>query len=249
MGKTSLAMGMAEAIAKAGKSVAVFSLEMQKVDLAERSVCGTARVNPANVRQSLASQGEMNRLTSAMQSVGKLPIWIVDDARVTVDDIRAHSHTLHARESLGAIVVDYLQLIMPAPGRKSDSREREVSDMSNALKRLAKELEVPVILLSQLNRKCEERADKKPILSDLRESGAIEQDADVVMFIYRDCLYNRKDDDEAHKRAAEIIIAKQRGGDVGPRDVCFDRVHTRFYDPADEDHGRPNWQDLSEAHA
>jgi replicative DNA helicase len=252
MGKTALAMGMAEAIAKEGKPVAVFSLEMQSVDLAERSVCGAARVNSVNVRQNLISQGEMDRHTSAMQSVGKWPIWVIDDARVTVDDIRAHCHTLHARTPLSAIVVDYLQLIKPTPGRRSDNREREVSEMSNALKSLAKELSVPVVLLSQLNRKCEERADKRPMLSDLRDSGSIEQDADVVMFIYRDCLYNRKDDDEAHKRAAEIIIAKQRGGEAGPREVCFDRVHTRFYDPADEDHGSPDWggqHDLPEAQA
>jgi replicative DNA helicase len=236
MGKSALSMCMAQAVAKTRRDVVVFSLEMSRVALFQRMVCEAARIDSTKIRRGDLSQVDMDRLTAATQQLAKLPISIVSNTTVTVDDIRARCHAIHARNPLGVVVVDYLQLIKPVPGR-SESRERDVAEMSRALKNLASELSVPVVLLSQLNRKCEERADKRPMLSDLRDSGAIEQDADVVMFIYRDHVYDQK----ADERAAEIIIAKQREGQDGPVCVGFDRTHTRFYDLADEDHGRPNW--------
>ena len=224
MGKTALALCMAQSVGIEKKlAAAVFSLEMSKEQLVLRMLCSEARVNSSKVRTGHLGERDFPRLVDAASRIAEAPIFIDDTPAMTVTEMRAKARRLHRENPLALIVVDYLQL-MRSP-QYSHSREQEISDISRSLKALAKELQVPVIALSQLNRSVEQRDNKRPQMSDLRESGAIEQDADVIMFIYRDEVYNKETQD---KGVAELLIAKQRNGPTGTVRVAFAADYTRF---------------------
>lgn len=224
MGKTSLAMCIGAYVAlEAKENVAVFSLEMSKEQLVLRMLCSEAKVDNSKVRTGFLKEGDFPRLVDAASKIAEAPMFIDDTPALTVTEIRAKCRRLHKENPLSLIVIDYLQL-MRSP-LYSQSREQEISDISRSLKAIAKELSVPVIALSQLNRSVESRTDKRPVLSDLRESGAIEQDADVIMFIYRDEVYNQETED---KGVAEVIIGKQRNGPTGMVKLAFDGNTTSF---------------------
>ena len=230
MGKTTLVMNMAEhAAIKAAKPVLVFSMEMPADSLAMRMMSSLGRIDQHRIRTGKLDDDDWPRVTSAVHMLSEAPLFIDDTPALSPGEMRARARRL-AKEhgSLGLIVVDYLQL-MKAPGFSADNRTAEISEISRSLKSLAKELQVPVIALSQLNRSLEQRADKRPVMSDLRESGAIEQDADLICFIYRDEVYN---EDSPDKGTAEIIIAKQRNGPIGRVRVAFIGKFTRFEDLA-----------------
>lgn len=226
MGKTALAlnMGMRAAI-HSDVPVAVFSLEMSMDQLMMRMLGCHGRVDLSRLRSGYLNDEDWSRLYQAAEDLSKAPIYIDDTPALSTMEIRARCRRLKADKGVGLIIVDYLQLMRSS--RNSDSREQEISDISRNLKALAKELEVPVIALSQLNRKVEERSDKRPVLSDLRESGAIEQDADVIVFIYRDAAYN-KAEDNPNKNIAEIIIGKQRNGPIGTMRLAYFGQYTVF---------------------
>jgi replicative DNA helicase len=229
MGKTAFCVGVAQTLALEKKlPVAIFSLEMSKEQLVQRMLCSEAQIDANRLRTGLLHNNDWNRLAMAMGKLGEAPIYIDDSAAVSALDIRAKARRLKAeKKDLGLIVIDYIQLMQ---GRKqTDNRVQEVSEISRSLKTLARELSVPVIALSQLSRAVEQRQNKRPMLSDLRESGSIEQDADVVMFIYRDEYYNPESD---QKGEAEIIIAKQRNGPTGTVDLLFQSSITRFLNKA-----------------
>jgi len=219
MGKTAFALNIAtHAAAEARIPAAIFSLEMAKEQLALRMLCSEAKVDAHKLRGGFLSESDWPRLTRAAGALAEAPIFIDDTPGISALEMRAKSRRLKAEHNLGLVVVDYLQLMR---GRAdSDTREQEISDISRSLKALAKELSVPVIALSQLNRRVEERGDKRPQLADLRESGAIEQDADVIIFLYRDDVYN-KSDDNPNKGKAEIIIGKQRNGPTDKFELAF----------------------------
>ncbi|MCE5336732.1 MAG: replicative DNA helicase [Desulfobacteraceae bacterium] len=223
MGKTALALNIARnAAQKSGVPVGFFSLEMSKEQLAMRLLCMEALVDSHKIRTGFLSQHEGAKLISAANSLD-VPIYIDDTPAITPLELRAKARRMMT-EGLGMVVVDYLQLMK---GRETaDRREQEISEISRSLKGLAKELDIPVIALAQLNRKVEERADKKPMLSDLRESGAIEQDADVIMFIYRDEIYTKQACKEPG--VADIIIGKQRNGPTGEVKLTYIDTYTRF---------------------
>jgi replicative DNA helicase len=230
MGKTTLAMNMAEnAAIDSKKPVLVFSMEMPADSLAMRMMSSLGRIDQHRVRTGKLTDEDWPRVTSAVHILSEASIFIDDTPALSPGEVRARARRL-AKEhgQLGLIVIDYLQL-MKAPGFKSDNRTGEISEISRSLKTLAKELSTPVIALSQLNRSLEQRHDKRPIMSDLRESGAIEQDADLICFIYRDEVYN---EDSPDKGIAEIIIAKQRNGPIGRVRVAFLGKYTRFEDLA-----------------
>ncbi len=240
IGKTSLAMNIAlHAARKEGKAVGVFSLEMPSVQLVTRLLATAARVDMKKLRGGRLSQIDMEKITETANELFNLKLFIDDSGALSSFDLRAKARRLKAKEpDLGLIVIDYLQL-MHQKG-KVESRQLEVSEISRALKQLAKELMLPVIALSQLNRKVEERKGGKPMLSDLRESGAIEQDADVVMFIHRD---DEGEDgegggDNSFKTTipVELIIAKQRNGPIGSVDLLFLSEYTRFESKARGDY-------------
>lgn len=225
---TAYALNVAENVAiKNRKAVALFSLEMSKDQLVQRMLCARAEVDATRVRTGQLTENDWARLGQAMSEIGEAPIFIDDSAGITIMEIRGKCRRLKAQQGeLGLIVIDYLQLI---EGRGSDSRINQISDISRGLKLLARELDVPVIALSQLSRAVESRNDKRPMLSDLRDSGSIEQDADIVMFIYRDEYYNP----ESEKAGiAEIMIAKQRNGPVGTIELLFQSNITKFKNPA-----------------
>ncbi|MBA2711900.1 MAG: replicative DNA helicase [Tatlockia sp.] len=230
MGKTTLVMNMAEhAAIKSGLPVLVFSMEMPSDSLAMRMMSSLGRIDQHRIRTGKLTDDDWPRVTSAVHMLSEAPLFIDDTPAMSPSEMRARSRRL-AKEhgQLGLIVVDYLQL-MQVPGYKGDNRTAEISEISRSLKSLAKELEVPVVALSQLNRSLEQRHDKRPVMSDLRESGAIEQDADLICFIYRDEVYN---DESPDKGVAEIIIAKQRNGPIGKVRVAFLGKYTRFEDLA-----------------
>lgn len=228
MGKTAFALNIVEnAAIEAGVVCGVFSLEMSKEQLVQRMLCSRAEVDASKLRGGFLAESDWPRLTRAAGLLAEAPIYIDDTPALNVLEMRAKARRLQLEHDLGLIVVDYLQL-MRGVGR-IESREREISDISRSLKALAKELKVPIIALSQLNRGVEARQDKRPQLSDLRESGAIEQDADVIMFIYRDEMYNRESADAGK---AEIIIGKQRNGPTGKAMLAFRSSLTRFDDLA-----------------
>ena len=233
MGKTAFALNVARNAAVDGNvPVAIFSLEMSKEQLSMRLLCAEARVDSSRVRSGYFSQDDWNSLTGAASVLSQAPIYIDDSADISSIDIRAKSRRLKMEKDLGLVIIDYLQLMR---GRvSSERRDLEISEISRSLKSLAKELDVPVIALSQLNRKLEERSEKRPMLSDLRESGSIEQDADVVAFIYRDEVYN-KDENNPSRGKAEIILGKQRNGPIGSAHLVFLHSYTRFENPAPED--------------
>ncbi len=225
MGKTALCTGFAQhAAVELNIPVAIFSLEMSREQLVQRMLCSLADIDAHRLRTGYLQNTDCNRRAMAMGRLGEAPIFIDDSAVTTALDIRAKCRRLKAeQQSLGLVVIDYIQLMQ---GRKvTDNRQQEISEISRSLKQLARELHVPVIALSQLSRAVEGRQSKKPMLSDLRESGAIEQDADIVMFIYRDEYYNQ----ESERRGeADIIIAKQRNGPVGEVQLLFQSSITRF---------------------
>jgi replicative DNA helicase len=224
MGKTALAINMAEhVVIKTGRPVVVFSLEMPGEQLAMRMMSSLARIDQHKVRTGKLEDEDWPRLTSAVSLLADAPLFIDDTAAMTPTEIRARCRRLKREHDLGLVVVDYLQL-MQVPGGK-ESRAMEISEISRSLKALAKELDVPVVALSQLNRSLEQRPDKRPRMADLRESGAIEQDADVIVFIYRDEVYNPE---SADKGKAEIIVAKQRNGPIGTVPLTFLGQYTRF---------------------
>tara|TARA_R110002126_G_scaffold106938_1_gene242137 strand:- start:23978 stop:25369 length:1392 start_codon:yes stop_codon:yes gene_type:complete len=230
MGKTSLVMNIAEHVAiEAKKPVLVFSMEMPSDSLAMRMMSSLGRIDQNNIRTGKLNDDDWSRVTSTVHMLSEAPIFVDDSPSLSPADLRARARRL-AKEhgSLGLIVIDYLQL-MKVPGFRADNRAAEISEISRSLKGLAKELKVPVIALSQLNRSLEQRQDKRPVMSDLRESGAIEQDADLICFIYRDEVYN---EDSPDKGTAEIIIAKQRNGPIGRARVAFLGQFTRFEDLA-----------------
>ena len=230
MGKTAFALNIARNAAIEGNvPVAVFSLEMSKEQLTERMLCAEARVDSNRLRGGFLNPEDWNRITEAAGVLSEAPIFIDDSPDISATSIRTKSRRIKMDKGLGLVIIDYLQLMK---GRIStERRDLEISEISRALKLLAKELNVPVVALSQLNRKLEERADKRPQLSDLRESGALEQDADVVAFIYRDEVYN-KDENNPNRGTAEIIIAKQRNGPTGIIPLTFLGQYTRFENPA-----------------
>ncbi len=231
MGKTALAMNIAQNAARDNEEavIAIFSLEMSSEQLALRMLCSEAKVSGQKIRTGYLAQSDWPKLTSAAGRLHNCSIFIDDTPVQTALDIRAKARRLQNEKGrLDLVVIDYLQL-MNARG-KSESRTLEVSEITRSLKQLAKELNVPVIAISQLSRKAEDRTDKRPMLSDLRESGSIEQDADIVMFVYREEFYN-KEKVETHGRA-EIIIGKQRNGPIGTVNLTFLKDFTRFEDMA-----------------
>lgn len=228
MGKTALALNIVEhAAVEANVVCAVFSLEMSKEQLVQRMLCSRAEVDASKLRGGFLNESDWPKLTRAAGLISEAPIFIDDSPAINVLELRAKARRLQKNCGLGLVVVDYLQL-MRGIGR-IESREREISEISRALKALAKELRVPVVALSQLNRGVEARQDKRPQLADLRESGAIEQDADVIAFVYRDEMYNRESPDAGK---AEIIIGKQRNGPTGKLMLAFRGNITRFDDLA-----------------
>jgi replicative DNA helicase len=224
MGKTSLALNMAYNAALGDKlGVAVFSLEMSRLQLGIRLLGLDAMIDASKLRRGSLQDDEWGRLTDAANRLSELPLYIDDTSGLSVLELKAKARRLKKRYDISLIVIDYLQLMQ---SRKStESRQQEISDISRSLKALAKDLNIPVVALSQLNRKVEDRPNKRPILADLRESGAIEQDADVILFIYREELYNRT---EENKGKAEINIAKHRNGPIGKVDLTFREKYTKF---------------------
>ncbi|MCG8633789.1 MAG: replicative DNA helicase [Desulfobacterales bacterium] len=227
MGKTAFALNLARNVAVLErKPVAVYSLEMSCDQLSMRLLTSEARIDSNRLRTGFISPEDWQNATDAAGILNEMPIFIDDTASISVMDVRAKARKLYQKHGeLGLVVIDYLQL-MKAP-IKSDRRDLEIAEISRSLKALAKELNVPVIALSQLNRMLEQRADKRPMMSDLRESGAIEQDADIIAFIYRDEVYN-KEPDNPKKGTAEIIVAKNRNGAIGTAHMVFNGQFTRF---------------------
>ena len=229
MGKTSWALNVAQSAAiEHGVPVAIFSLEMSKEQLVQRFLCAEGRVDAQKLRRGRLAGDEYQRLARAAAHLNAAPIWIDDSATGNVLEMKAKSRRLKADANLGLIVVDYIQLM--SGSTRTDSRVQEVSEISRGLKALARELEVPVIALSQLSRAPEQRPDRRPQLSDLRESGAIEQDADLVMFLYRpEYYYGPTDKDgKSLEGGAELIVAKQRNGPTGTLNLYFHKEYTRF---------------------
>ena len=235
MGKTAFALNIAQfAALEMGVPVAIFSLEMAKEQLATRMLASEARVDSQRLRKGFLGETDWPKLTTAAGRLSEAPIYIDDTPAITVIEMKAKSRRLKAEAGLGLIILDYLQLMRG--GAYKDSREQEISEISRSLKALAKELSVPVVALSQLNRKVEDRTSRRPQMADLRESGAIEQDADLIAFIYRDEVYNRSDDNP-DKGIAEIIIGKQRNGPTGTVKLAFQEKYTRFENLARADDG------------
>jgi len=225
MGKTTFALNIAEHVAfRTKKAVAVFSMEMSASQLALRLISSVGRVNAQRLRSGQLEDEDWARVTGAIRQLREVKIFIDDTPGLSPDVLRAKSRRLKREHDLGLIVIDYLQL-MSVPGNQ-ENRATEISEISRSLKHLAKELNLPVIALSQLNRSLEQRADKRPVMADLRESGAIEQDADIIIFIYRDDYYNKETSPD--KGLAEVIIGKQRSGPTGSLKLKFFGEYTRF---------------------
>ncbi len=239
MGKTTIAMNMAENVAiKGDKPVAVFSMEMPGDSLAMRMMSSLGRIDQHKIRTGKLDDDEWPRLTSAINLLAETKLFIDDTPALTPTEVRSRARRLMREHGqLGLIVLDYLQLMQsPASG---DNRVQQISDISRGLKALAKELNVPVIALSQLNRNLEQRPNKRPVMSDLRESGGIEQDADVIVFVYRDEVYNP---DSPEKGVAEIIIGKQRNGPIGTVRLTFLGQYTRFENFAGNPYGGDDYE-------
>ncbi|MFW5877082.1 MAG: replicative DNA helicase [Myxococcota bacterium] len=235
MGKTAFALNLGvNACSARRETVAIFSLEMAKEELVRRMLASEGKVDGSRLRTGQIAHDDWSRLAEAAGYLSDLPIWIDDTPSITVLELRAKARRLRAEQGLALIIVDYMQLMRS--GSRNDSREQEISEISRSLKGLAKELSVPVMALSQLNRGVESRGnkDKRPQLADLRESGAIEQDADTIVFIYRDEVYNNED--PTNRGVAEIIIGKQRAGPTGTVRARFFNEYTRFDNLAEEDY-------------
>ncbi|MGY8854756.1 replicative DNA helicase [Methylophilaceae bacterium Uisw_097] len=227
MGKTSLALNIAEHVGmEAGLPVAIFSMEMGAAQLTMRLLGSVGKLDQHKMRIGQLEDEDWPKLTNALGALNEAPIFIDEGSALNSYEVRARARRLHRQQGkLGLIVIDYIQLMSAANEQSTENRATEVSEISRSLKALAKELNVPVVALSQLNRSVESRPDKRPMMSDLRESGAIEQDADVIMFIYRDEVYNPE---TAEKGVAEIILSKQRNGPTGTVKLTFLGQYTRF---------------------
>ena len=223
MGKTALALNIAKNAARKGNVVAIFSLEMGAGQLAKRLLATESGVNSQRINRGELDYNEMEQLLLAVDRLSKLKVYIDDNGGQTILEIRSKARRLAHEVGLDLIVIDYLQLMT---GRRAENRQQEISDISRNLKTLARELDVPILALSQLSRSVELRAEKKPQLSDLRESGSLEQDADIVMFLYREEYYNREESDKAN--VAELIIAKNRNGPTTAINLFFDKETMRF---------------------
>ena len=224
VGKTAFALNIAQNVGKAGETVALFSLEMPTSQLVQRMLCAEANIDASRMRTGYLEPNDWTKLTAAIGTLSERKIFIDDSAVITANEIRAKCRRLKKEHGLGLVIVDYLQLIHPG-ARRRENRQVEVAEISRSLKQIAKELDVPVIALSQLSRSVEQRQDKRPMLSDLRESGSIEQDADIVAFLYRDDYYNQESE---KKNLLEIIIAKQRNGPVGTVELVFLKQFNKF---------------------
>lgn len=233
MGKTAFCLNIVTNVGlKAKKPVLMFSLEMSKEQLVQRMLCAEADLDAQKIRTGEMTEHDFNKLSTAMGSLGDAPIFIDDTPGMSPMELRAKARKVMAENGeLGLIVIDYLQLMEGRTGGGGDNRTQEISAISRGLKGIARELSCPVMALSQLSRAVESRQDKKPMLSDLRESGSIEQDADIVMFIYRDEYYNK---DTERPGTADIIIAKQRNGPVGEVSLLFRNSTTRFLNPIEQ---------------
>lgn len=227
MGKTAFSVNIAENVAlEVNKPVAIFSMEMGGSQLAMRMIGSVGRLNQHTLRTGKLEDDDWSRMTHALGRLNDAPIFIDETAALNSLELRSRARRLHRQnDGLGLIVIDYIQLMSSVSSKGGENRATEISEISRSLKSLAKELQVPVIALSQLNRSLEQRPNKRPIMSDLRESGAIEQDADLILFIYRDEVYNP---DSPDKGKAEIIIAKQRNGPIGKVELTFRGEYTRF---------------------
>jgi replicative DNA helicase len=227
MGKTAFSVNIAEHVAlEVNKPVAIFSMEMGGTQLAMRMIGSVGRLNQHTLRTGKLEDDDWSRMTHALGRLNEAPIFIDETAALNSLELRSRARRLHRQnDGLGLIVIDYIQLMSSTSSKGGENRATEISEISRSLKSLAKELQVPVIALSQLNRSLEQRPNKRPIMSDLRESGAIEQDADLIIFIYRDEVYNP---DSADKGKAEIIVAKQRNGPIGAVNLTFRGEYTRF---------------------
>jgi len=225
VGKTAFALNIAQNVAtKTNENVAIFSLEMSAQQLVMRMLCAEGNINAQNLRTGKLTPEDWGKLTMAMGSLSNAGIYIDDTPGIRISEIRAKCRRLKQESGLGMVLIDYLQLIQGS-GRNRENRQQEVSEISRSLKALARELEVPVIALSQLSRGVEQRQDKRPMMSDIRESGSIEQDADIVAFLYRDDYYDKESE---NKNIIEIIIAKQRNGPVGTVQLAFIKEYNKF---------------------
>lgn len=225
MGKSAFALNIASHAAINNKvPVVIFNLEMSKSQLVNRMLCSEAMVDSNKIRTGKIEEDDWTKLATALGPLSEAPIYIDDTAGITVAEIRAKCRKLKLEKNIGLVVIDYLQLIQGS-GKRNSSREQEISEISRSLKILAKELDIPVIALSQLSRAAEQRQDHRPMLSDLRESGAIEQDADIVMFLYRDDYYNENSE---KKNIAEVTLAKHRGGSTGTVELLWLGNYTKF---------------------
>ncbi|THE10816.1 replicative DNA helicase [Bacillus timonensis] len=225
VGKTAFALNIAQNVAtKTDENVAIFSLEMGAEQLVMRMLCAEGNINAQNLRTGSLTPEDWSKLTMAMGSLSNSGIYIDDTPGIRVNEIRSKCRRLKQESGLGMILIDYLQLIQ-GNGRSGENRQQEVSEISRSLKALARELKVPVIALSQLSRGVEQRQDKRPMMSDIRESGSIEQDADIVAFLYRDDYYDKESE---NKNIIEIIIAKQRNGPVGTVSLAFVKEYNKF---------------------
>jgi replicative DNA helicase len=269
MGKTALATNIAFSTAlrakmdardgispSTGAPVAFFSLEMSADQLANRILAEQSRINSENLRMGKISQAEFNELARAAQELTDLPLYIDDTPALSIAALRTRARRLKRQKKIGLIVVDYLQLLQGTARNASENRVAEISEVTRGLKTLAKELDIPVLALSQLSRQVENREDKRPQLSDLRESGTIEQDADIVLFVFREEYYHegKKPEDGSEKfqqwlekadrlrGRAEVIVAKQRHGATGTVPMVFQREFTRFSDPAEGDWAGGDWE-------
>ena len=225
MGKSAFALNIAtNAAVQAKVPVVIFNLEMSKSQLVNRMLCSEAMVDSNKIRTGKIEEDDWVKLATALGPLSEAPIYIDDTPGISITEIRAKCRKLKMEKNIGLVVIDYLQLIQGS-GKRNSSREQEISEISRSLKILAKELDVPVIALSQLSRAAEQRTDHRPMLSDLRESGAIEQDADIVMFLYRDDYYNP---DSEKKNIAEVIMAKHRAGSTGTVELLWLGSYTKF---------------------
>ena len=226
MGKTAFALNIVEhAAIKKGIPTAIFTLEMSKEQITNRILSGFAMIEASKMKNGSLTEDDFDKLVRASGVVGKAPIYIDDTSSMSPSVLRAKCRRLKVEHDIGLVVIDYLQLMEASPGRGNKSRQEEVSEFSRNVKAIARELSCPVIALSQLSRNCEARPDKRPMLSDLRESGAIEQDSDIVMFLYRDEYYN---EDTERKNEGEIIIAKNRSGQTGTARVGWLGQYTKY---------------------
>ncbi len=236
MGKTSLCLNIAVNAATRHKvPVAIFSLEMSRQELAMRMICSEARVNFQRLRTGQIGQEEMNRLVASVARLSDAPIYTDDSGMLSALDLRARARRLKKDKNVGLIIIDYLQLMRGGGARSNpDNRVQEVSEISRSMKALAKELDIPVIAISQLSRGVESRSDKRPQMADLRESGAIEQDSDLILFVYREEMYSREKTPQEEKNVAEIIVGKNRSGPMKDIQLVFLSQFTRFEDKAQD---------------